>query len=833
VKKVDTPHVPISLCLIAKNEEANVVPFWNSVKDMLNSPGDEVVLVDTGSTDNTVTEAEKCGWNVISRKDLCSTKIAHYGKEWKPDHWYKFHQHPHFNNGVLRSFAEARQISFDAAKNEVCMWLDLDDSLVNGKHLRDMIDEVIKKTPINKGAVVFLRYDYSFDKNGTCNTTLWRERIVTKRHFKWKGLCHETLLPIGDGHIMARDVNCPTVVQHRAPKDHEFSDLRNYIILRKDYVVDKNEDPRTLFYLGNACRGLKDYSEAVSWYNSFVKRSGSKEDVMAARLNNAYCLSEMGMNWKALKECTEAQLVDCEDPRPFYSAAAMWAKLGHWKNVITNVRLGDQFQLKDTMHAVDPHMVTTHPALLITQAYRELNMPEAAMEAAKRMMEAGKVSERTVQLYNDLKRWARAEIASQNVFKALKQAKNPMKALKEFKISPHLLDRGVRDVETKQPGDTKKTTIAFYCGQSATRWGPPSIEKGVGASEKMVYEAAKGLVKKGFNVQVYCRLNREEGQCKDGIHWRYSGRYNPLEYRDIVVIWRMPGLVNKMPIECNKLYVWMHDVGDPNLWTNATLEKIDKVLFLSEYQRNLHPRVPDNKVYITRNGIDLAEHLYKGGSKSKKIIYCSSPDRGWLTAIEIFKRSKLADKGYTLHMFYGFGELFKQMAAIQGWGHIVELEHECRMYEYENWCRLGAASTPGVVYRGAVGWKEMAKEMQDAEMWLYPTKFQEISCVAAMEAMAAGCKCVSTDHAALKETLKDYPGLFLVDLKKEHAEEALIKAEMTPFDPFKGSAFARKFDMNKLIDEWTKDLMEVEKDDFRPIDNRGPASDGTQRLNIC
>jgi glycosyltransferase involved in cell wall biosynthesis len=832
-----TPRIPISLCLITKNEAKNITPFWRSIKPLLTHPDDEVVMVDTGSTDATIKEAMRRKWKVISRPDLCSLDISKLGKKWKPEFYDKYSKHPHFNNGILRSFAEARQIGFDAAKNEVCMWIDLDDNILNPQYLRGIIDNVSlnPSRPKNHGFTIFLRYDYSFKENGECNTVLWRERIVTKSDFEWKGACHETLIPReGRDYIMARDPECPVVIQHRAPKAHEFSDLRNYIIMRKDLEIDKHYDPRTLFYIANASRGLKCHKEALNWYNSFISRSGSRDDIMSARLNMAYCWSRMGNPWRGLKECTEAQLVDYQDPRPFYTAAALWGELQHWENVITNVMLGDQLQLRDTLHAIDPTTLHFHPALLLTQAHRELNHPEIALKAAERLLQSGPNDEYIKGLVEDTRAWAQAEMSSGAIMTALHAAKDPQEALKHFNISPHMLDRGLPSPESESPGDKNKPTVAFFCGQSATRWGPPSVEKGVGASEKMVYEAAKRLVKRGFNVQVYCRLNRPEGVCDEGIHWYYSGRFDPMIYREYVIIWRMPQLLKQMSIECGKLFIWMHDVGDNSVWTQAIQDKIDKVFFLSDFHRSLHPALPDNKVYRTRNGIDITQHIYDETPKKKKIIFFSSPDRGWLRAISVFNTSGLYEQGYELHMFYGFGELWRKLAAEQGWGHVVELKADKRLYEYEDECKMLAEETPGVIYRGSVGWKDMAKELMDSEIWLYPTNFDEISCVAAMEAMAAGLKVVATDHAALKETLKGYPAWFKAAPDPGMAHNALLEAANTPANPTKAAEFAKKFDMDIVIDEWVNDLMEENKNgsDFRPSSDRGNPKDGEKRFGF-
>ena len=257
---------------------------------------------------------------------------------------------------------------------------------------------------------------------------------------------------------------------------------------------------------------------------------------MSAKINSAYCWGQLGDKWVALQEILSAQLVHPEDPRAYYTAAAIWGEMGHWDNVITYVKLGDQFRMKDTLHAVDPLTLSYQPALALTQAYREKNMPEAALQAAQRLMQASR-DPGTLQLVEDLKKWANAEMYSTQILRTLQLSDNPHKAVKHFNLSPHMMDRGIAIQEEESPGASEdKKTIAFYCGQSATRWGPPSQEKGVGASEKMVYEAARRLVRKGFNVQVYCRLNRPEGVCEEGINWYYSGRFNPRIFRDIVII---------------------------------------------------------------------------------------------------------------------------------------------------------------------------------------------------------------------------------------------------------------------------------------------------------
>ena len=84
----------ISLCMIVKNEEKTLARCLDSVHDLV----DEIIIVDTGSSDRTTEIAAKF-----------TSKI--YNHSWTDD------------------FAAARNVSFSKASMKYCMWLDADDIL--------------------------------------------------------------------------------------------------------------------------------------------------------------------------------------------------------------------------------------------------------------------------------------------------------------------------------------------------------------------------------------------------------------------------------------------------------------------------------------------------------------------------------------------------------------------------------------------------------------------------------------------------------------------------------------------------------------------------------
>jgi glycosyltransferase involved in cell wall biosynthesis len=164
----------LSLCMIVRDEAEVLARCLDSVADL----ADEIVIVDTGSLDDTI--------SIALRYDA---KVLRYA--WHDD------------------FAAARNYSFKHATSPYILWLDADDVLPpeDREKLREW------KPRLDKD-VYYLLYDYLQDEYGASLCLLHRERIVRKdAGLRWHYPAHECLL-IPEG-VTSQDL--PIRVVHRRP----------------------------------------------------------------------------------------------------------------------------------------------------------------------------------------------------------------------------------------------------------------------------------------------------------------------------------------------------------------------------------------------------------------------------------------------------------------------------------------------------------------------------------------------------------------------------------------------------------------------------------------
>jgi len=275
---------PISMCIIVKNEpllEKCILSFRDYVE--------ELVIVDTGSTDGTTIEIAKKYADIFESYTDCNNP----------------------ETGLIEDFSKAREYSFSLATKQHVMWLDSDDIIVGAENLLELTNA--KATDTNAEAIAFMfPYEYSYNELGQCTCLHYRERLVSdKTKFHWVNPVHEVLIPNENAKTVFV-TNDNVVYKHmRQYSDKPLESGRNLRILRNYFEKVKDSDPRQMYYLGLECNNNGLVDEAIEHLSKYVDVSGwDDERAMAClKLIDIYMARgeyDKGLKWAfktvALKE---------------------------------------------------------------------------------------------------------------------------------------------------------------------------------------------------------------------------------------------------------------------------------------------------------------------------------------------------------------------------------------------------------------------------------------------------------------------------------------------------------------------------------------------------
>lgn len=241
--------ISISLCMIVKNEEDVLSRCLNSIKDVV----DEIIIVDTGSSDNT----KKIAKNFTD-------KIYHFN--WCDD------------------FAKARNYSFSKATKDYILWLDADDVILpkDVKLLKSLKNDIDKNTDI-----VMMKYNMGTNDDNTPSLSYYRERLIKNfKNYKWVGRIHEVITPTGN--VIYSDI----AITHK--KIHISDPLRNLRIFEK--MIEENEklDTRQKFYYAREIYYSGNFTKAIEKFNDFLNEDDKwVENTISALLDLSICYNKI------------------------------------------------------------------------------------------------------------------------------------------------------------------------------------------------------------------------------------------------------------------------------------------------------------------------------------------------------------------------------------------------------------------------------------------------------------------------------------------------------------------------------------------------------------
>jgi glycosyltransferase involved in cell wall biosynthesis len=303
-----------------------------------------------------------------------------------------------------------------------------------------------------------------------------------------------------------------------------------------------------------------------------------------------------------------------------------------------------------------------------------------------------------------------------------------------------------------------------------TAFDGSTVEKQpLGGSESALLYMSRELAALGHRVVIFNNCFSGEG-LHHGVEYKHltSNRqvveYSKTHSPDIFIAFRdLPALL--LPIRSRKKIWWGHD-DFSNIWKYPALLYLigwlasrfaDRFFVVSQWmgrilEEKLH--ITKEKIYITRNGINLR---YFEGQPLKRyhhrLAYTSVPERGLDIMLEIFPEIKRCFPGSELHVFCGYDL------------GILKPEDKDRLS-----LLYARAEQPGVILRGNKSQIELAQELKQSYLWVYPSHenkyanfFAETSCIAALEAQAAGLPVIAGKRGALPESVIDGKTGLLID----------------------------------------------------------------------
>ncbi len=247
--------ITISLCMIVKNEEAHLARCLDSIADVM----DEIIIVDTGSTDATKEIAAKY-----------TDKVLDFP-------W-------------INDFSAARNFAYINATMDYQMWLDADDVLPEEE--KEALLK-LKQTLDPAYDMVTMKYHASLDQDGQPLLTSTRERLTKReKNYRWQDPVHECI-PL-QGNIYHSDIT----IWHHKPFSTAVS-TRNLDIYEAIELSGRQFTPRQVYYFARELKDHGKYAKAAYYFQRFLdSKAGWGEDNIATCYNLAICYQALGDNEK-------------------------------------------------------------------------------------------------------------------------------------------------------------------------------------------------------------------------------------------------------------------------------------------------------------------------------------------------------------------------------------------------------------------------------------------------------------------------------------------------------------------------------------------------------
>jgi glycosyltransferase involved in cell wall biosynthesis/thioredoxin-like negative regulator of GroEL len=787
----------LSVCLIVRNEERHLDRCLESVRGL----ADEIVVVDTGSTDRTIDIARAHGARIVTI-------------EWRDD------------------FSLARNFSVEQATGDWILCLDADETIAVRDHavIRAEIDQerfdavlVPQRHYLPSGStVVGLQegsggYDEGEPFAGFVDVTC-RRLFRNLPWLRFQNRVHEELVSQHPARPLAERTGAWVIHHYGKLGDRERLRAKGeaYLRIGRHKAAEEPGNPQAHYELGVQYAELGRLEEATSAFEHALAIAPGYRD---ARFRVALCQANLG-NFPAALEILRvcAQTLPARAPEAAFTEGNIHRAMGDMTAAEASYRralaarpgyspasqnlallYGGQGRLQEAVTLLDAALAKA-PAHRELRALRtrfearilmrgrqfaaacarlatldsELDDAEVCALRGAAMLGMGEMEGGIAQLRRSLDLAPTVE-AAMNLSRALETQGDEAgaldaiaQALRADTENAAALEGFARLFRPKPAATaTGPTTLTiFFCQPRSVPFdGSTPRQRGLGGTESAIVYLAEALTQRGHRCVV---LNNCDAPA--AVHGVEYDRWEALPSRalrdrpDVVVgvrYWQMLGRIRLAPLQI----FWTGDAYDqPFLKEFVDPERrreIDLVMLQSDWQAETfhrHLNVPRSQIVRTRLGAAPAASDRR--TRRRTLAYASTPFRGLDVLLDVFPRIRAACPDAELDVF----------SSMQVYG--VSQADDRKQFDgiYRK------AAQPGVTLLGSVPQPVLAERLREARLLAYPNHFEETFCIAAAEAQAAGCPVVTSALGALPETVGEGGVCLPGDPRSPAWQDAFVKA---------------------------------------------------------
>lgn len=653
---------------------------------------DRYTILDTGSTDNTVSDTKKL---LVNKK----------GNVFET---------------VFVNFRDTRNMSLNMAGNNCKYILILDDTYFVNGDIRKLLNS-IRSDQYADSYSIYIKDDFSLYASNRL--------IKSDRNLRYIHRIHEVIEHNGNISIVLPE-NSVYIYDLKNDKMNKRTTERLQLDLQLLFqdLEDNAHDERSYYYLGQTYNLLGDNENA---YKSYMKRtefknSGFRQELIDAYIN-AYVIGKykLNMEWNAVKDLLfEAFGMEKERPEaPFYIGlyyyenndmynAYQWFKKAFEIGLPTHC----QFSLK-------PIISYCHVPKLLAELCYNYNDYELGLKACELfLLQRNNINDPYVEEYNPI-----IETMYVNYMKLVKLKKNMKPIISDKRILCIVADGGFK------------------------KWSGSSIEKeGVGGSETWVIETATSMHKlygNYFNVIVFCNCDKEETY--KNVNYYHLDKYPDFiseYYVDTCIISRYS---EYLPLTykgySENVYLICHDLTPSNNFFFIE-EKLKNIFCLTEYHVEYMKDIyKENKqvtdLLVSQNyGVNRTETVLNKLTNQVNFIFSSFANRGLYQVLKMWKEIHSLNSNSHLYIYCdlnnkwlndNYGELVILIKEL-----LVELLKENLNIHLQGW----------------VSKDKLNKAFQQSHIWLYPCTFLETFCLTALECAINKVLPITNGIGALQNT---------------------------------------------------------------------------------